>query len=138
MSVPPYNPGQPPWVPPTKKSNKGLIITLIVIFVVLPLLFFVGCTALVGGAVNEIDKEMKVTASAVANDPARITLDEFNKIDAGMTKKEVDDIVGSKGELSSSNDLVKTYSYEGNDTFAFALVSYVNGKVSNLSQSGLK
>lgn len=74
-----------------------------------------------------------------------ITLDEFNKIQNGMTEEEVFEIVGGAGDiLSESGDkgtdfYTVMYEYAGEDGFgANASLMFQGGKLQNKSQFGLE
>lgn len=77
---------------------------------------------------------------------AKITLEEFNKIETGMTYKEVVDIIGGEGTVQSEtsitgNDQYKTtlYSWEGKGSLgANANVTFQGGKVVSKAQFGLE
>nr|DAX89274.1 MAG TPA: Protein of unknown function (DUF4236) [Caudoviricetes sp.] len=84
----------------------------------------------------------------------KITLDEFNKIQTGMTYDEVVKIIGSQGELLSQADMelkgleelgiksgdLKTemYMWYGADNISNANVMFQGGKVISKAQLGLK
>ncbi|ANY70593.1 hypothetical protein BBD42_05725 [Paenibacillus sp. BIHB 4019] len=68
----------------------------------------------------------------------RITFAQYQKIEIGMTYKEVTEIVGGNGQaLSETADMV-VYSYSGaGDTGANAVLSFNNGKLLSKAQAGL-
>ena len=82
----------------------------------------------------------------IINSEATISLDEFNKIENGMSYSEVCDIVGGEGTLSSSSDIglgaeYKTdlYQWSGDGSIgANANVMFQNNKVISKAQVGLK
>lgn len=74
-----------------------------------------------------------------------ITMDEFNKIQNGMTYDEVTKIIGDPGELNSETGKKGTdlytamYSYKGEgDIGANAILTFQGGKLTNKTQIGLK
>lgn len=74
-----------------------------------------------------------------------ITLEEFNKIQTGMTYEQVKEIIGSDGTLTSDVSIgdekyhTQIYSWYGNTiTGANANVTFQNGKVIGKAQVGLK
>lgn len=74
-----------------------------------------------------------------------ITLEEFNKIESGMTYEQVKEIIGSDGTLTSDVSIgdekyhTQIYSWYGNTiTGANANVTFQNGKVVGKAQVGLK
>lgn len=77
---------------------------------------------------------------------ATISLAEFNKIETGMSYKEVCDIIGGEGTLSSSVDLgmgeeykTELYQWTGEGIIgANANVTFQGGKVMSKAQIGLK
>ena len=75
--------------------------------------------------------------------PELITMEEYSKIQAGMTYDEVKEIVGSGGELTSTVSAngytISIYSWYGNKTTgANANVTFENGKVIGKAQVGLQ
>ncbi|MGD2330698.1 hypothetical protein [Bacillus amyloliquefaciens] len=71
-----------------------------------------------------------------------ISMDEFKKIENGMSKEEVEKIIGSAGTLDSSagDGQYKTeiYSWDGDPGFgANANVTFQDGKVQGKAQFGL-
>ena len=77
------------------------------------------------------------------NDP-KISLDEFNQIQTGMTYQQVVDIIGSEGTVLSETDIggaeYKTtiYTWEGFGSFgANANITIQGGKVVSKAQFGL-
>lgn len=71
-----------------------------------------------------------------------ITLDQFNKIENGMTYNQVKDIVGCDGTVNSetevSNIKMTIYSWYGKDNISNANVTVQNGKIISKAQIGLK
>lgn len=86
------------------------------------------------------------TVADVINSEASISLEEFNKIETGMTYEEVCDIVGGKGTLGSSVDIgmgaeykSELYQWTGDGSIgANANVTFQGGKVVSKAQFGLK
>ena len=83
------------------------------------------------------------TISGVKNDSEYITLEEYNKIETGMTYEEVAEIVGSSGTVSSqveSNGLkIVIITWYGNGVAGSnANVTFTNNAVSGKAQVGLK
>lgn len=71
-----------------------------------------------------------------------ITLEKYNKIQAGMSYEEVKTIMGKEGSLDSSSDLAgiksEMYTWKAKDGFSSAVVMFQNGSVVSTSQFGLK
>ncbi|MFJ7918979.1 DUF3862 domain-containing protein [Lysinibacillus fusiformis] len=67
-----------------------------------------------------------------------ITLDQFNKLENGMTKEQAFDILGGEGAvLSESGDIVM-YTYSGKSLGANASLMFQGGKLMNKTQLGLE
>ncbi|MDH3494831.1 MAG: DUF3862 domain-containing protein [Acidobacteriota bacterium] len=70
-----------------------------------------------------------------------ITMAKYEKIENGMSVSEVEEIIGSKGEETSSssigNSSYKSYRWKG-DKFSFISVRFKDDKVNSKSQYGLK
>lgn len=80
--------------------------------------------------------------SANRNDP-KMTLDEFNRIETGMTPEQVKEIVGGLGKVASESDMAgyKTVilQFDGKGSLgANANVTFQNGRVVMKAQAGLK
>ncbi|WP_099517387.1 hypothetical protein [Paenibacillus sp. BIHB 4019] len=94
-------------------------------------------------AINQAGGSVDVSAPsdngpADKGDNVRITFAQYQKIEIGMTYKEVTEIVGGNGQaLSETADMV-VYSYSGaGDTGANAVLSFNNGKLLSKAQAGL-
>lgn len=67
-----------------------------------------------------------------------ITLEQFNKLENGMTKVQVFDILGGEGAvLSESGDIVM-YTYNGKSLGGNASLMFQGGKLMNKTQLGLE
>ncbi len=117
-----------------QKKGHGCLITIL-IFVLL----------MSGGIAVAIKMGASVqqTISGVKNDSEYITLEEYNKIETGMTYEEVAEIVGSSGTVSSqveSNGLkIVIITWYGNGVAGSnANVTFTNNAVSGKAQVGLK
>jgi len=104
--------------------------------------------ALVGlgvlSGIGSSDTIRRTVESAAPEDT--ITLDEFNRIQVGMTMEEVAGIVGSWGQLDSENSFgagtqfataTAMYSFNGARTLSRAGVMVQNGRVMQKHQFGL-
>ena len=95
------------------------------------------------GTPNDI---IKGTDADIINSDDSISLEEFNKIETGMSYKEVCDIVGGEGTLGSSVDAgigneykTEIYQWTGDGSIgANANVTFQGGKVVSKAQLGLK
>jgi len=84
-----------------------------------------------------------VFALAGCVDGKKITVDEYEEIEAGMSYDEVCDIIGGEGELLSESSIAgydgAIYSWEGKGSVgANANVTFQNGEVVTKAQIGLK
>ncbi len=95
------------------------------------------------GTPNDI---IKGTDADIINSEASISLEEFNKIETGMTYEEVCNIVGGEGSLGSSVDIgvgqeykSEIYQWTGDGSIgANANVTFQGGKVISKAQIGLQ
>lgn len=74
-----------------------------------------------------------------------ISLDEFNRIENGMTYEEVVNIIGHNGAMQSSLDLnigseyaTESYLWDGTDSLSSAIIIFQGGKVIMKSQFNLE
>ena len=67
-----------------------------------------------------------------------ITLDQFNKLENGMTKEKVFEILGGEGAVISESGDVVMYSYNGTALGANVSLMFQGGKLMNKTQIGLK
>lgn len=88
------------------------------------------------------EAQTELVTEEQANDE-RITLEEYNKIQTGMTYEEVVNIVGSPGTDTVTSEVagysMRVVSWEGNGFVGSnANVTFSNGSVSAKAQIGLK
>lgn len=101
---------------------------------------------LMGGSITVAIKtggSVQQSISGVKNDSEYITLEEYNKIEIGMTYEEVAEIVGSSGTVSSqvesSGFKIVIITWYGNGVAGSnANVTFTNNAVSGKAQVGLK
>ncbi|MFX5502496.1 hypothetical protein ACM5ME_21240 [Bacillus subtilis] len=91
---------------------------------------------------KEEKKEEKKETNKKETNKKTISMDEFKKIENGMSKEEVEKLIGGAGTLDSSagEGQYKTeiYSWEGDTGFgANANVTFQDGKVQGKAQFGL-
>lgn len=71
-----------------------------------------------------------------------ITLEEFNKIETGMTYDQVKEIIGSEGTVNSDTSYggqrMIIYSWYGSDEISNANFNFENDSLINKTQIGLK
>lgn len=89
---------------------------------------------------GEVDDAVTV---AGRGDGVEMTLDEYELIENGMTREQVEEIVGGAGALTSSSGSGDTrseiYSWDGSGGFgANALVGFSGDRVTHKSQFGLR
>ena len=84
---------------------------------------------------------LKGKSSSSSGGGADISKAKYDKIKNGMSLSEVQDVVGSKGEETSSSSIgsssYKSYRWKG-DKFSFISVRFKDDKVQSKSQYGLK
>ena len=72
---------------------------------------------------------------------ASLTLDDYNHLKNGMSKSEVEKILGGEGEQVSSSEIgkykIETYKWQG-ENFSFVIITFRNDKVFSKSQANLK
>jgi len=120
----------------------------IIMALTLVLAVMAGCGK--GGTANTTNQNNTTDAAntvskkeAKQGDKDSMSKAEFDKIKNGMTKDEVDQLVGGKGKLQdqSGDEDQKTevYKYKGEGTVgANARITFKNGKVKDKQQSELK
>lgn len=102
--------------------------------------------SLLGGCGITPNDVLKGTDADIIDSEASITLEEFNKIETGMTYDQVCEIVGGNGTLGSSVDMnmgseykTEIYQWTGSGSIgANANVTFQGGKVVMKAQAGLK
>lgn len=117
----------------TLKSN-GCLVSILAFIIIL------------GGGIAtaiNLDNDIQKSVSGVSDDSEYITMDEYNKIENGMTYDEVKQIIGSEGSLtstvSSNGTTISMYSWYGNGTAGSnANVTFTNNSVTGKAQLGLK
>ncbi len=123
--------------------NAGLIVLVLVVL-------GCNCNKLQELANQSQDAPQSPTVSNTSSSPtttnsktssAGLSMDKYNRINNGMTKSEVEKIMGSAGEEMSSAGTgaykVATHKWSG-DNYSFIIISYLNDKVNFKSQNGLK
>lgn len=109
-------------------SNLAILPVLILLFLVIVI------------TVVAVSSEGDSTADS---NPETITMEEFEKIEPGMTYDEVVAIVGGEGELSTTatvGDITTSiYIWEGSGSLGSnANVTFINGEMSAKAQFGLE
>ena len=120
-----------PWF---KKKRFWLLAIIVVIII----------AAVAGGGGSSEPTETNSDGTPVVTTPkaadVEITRAEYDQIKEGMTYDEVVAIVGGPGEESSTSDIggmsSASYTWKGGVT-DFCLVTFIDGKMSSKTQSGL-
>lgn len=122
--------------PVCKRSlkGKGCLIPILVFVIIC-------CVSIVFAL--QIDTSTQKNISGVNDESEYITLDEYNKIEAGMTYEQVVEIVGSNGTLSAESNVsdmnTKMYTWYGNGLAGSnANVTFFNNSVQSKAQVGLQ
>ncbi len=81
------------------------------------------------------------SSNTMSGSSLKLTLDKFNQIKNNMSKKQVEEILGSVGKQTSStkggNSIIATYEWEGEDN-AVIYVVFTDDKVFTKTQANLK
>lgn len=115
-------------------NSSGCLVSIIVFIIIT-----CGGLALSLNFNNDIQKSV----SGVSDESEYITLDEYNRIENGMTYEDVVNIIGSNGSQTStvtSNGInITMYSWYGNGAAGSnANVTFTNNTVTGKAQIGLK
>lgn len=95
---------------------------------------------------SEGDSSTQNEQTSNASEDTKITLEEFNQIETGMTYEQVVEIIGTEGTVMSESDITgdgqyKTtiYSWQGEGSLgANANITFQTGKVVSKAQFGLE
>lgn len=68
----------------------------------------------------------------------KITIDQFNKLQNGMTEAQVFEILGGEGNLISESGNFKIYNYTGEKTLSSISITLQDGKLMNKTQMELE
>lgn len=86
-------------------------------------------------------EENTQTATETAED-VKVTLEQYNQIENGMTYDEVVSIFGGKETSSSESEVAgiksQVMTWNGNGTISVVSIGFTNGEVSSKSQTGLE
>ena len=86
--------------------------------------------------------EENATENIETNENVRVTLEQYDQIEEGMSYDEVVSIFGGKETSSSESEVAGTKSeimtWNGNGTFSAVTIGFINGEVSSKSQTGLE
>ena len=127
-------------------KNKKPYINLFV-GICLALFVFLFTILMVNIVINDNPNEfIKDTPADIIASEGTISLEEFNKIEIGMTYEQVCNIIGGEGTLNSALDLeigdeykTELYSWTGDGAIgANANITFQGGKVMSKAQFGLK
>lgn len=88
------------------------------------------------------DKVTNKSQSGISSDSTKVTLDQYNQIQTGMTYEEVKNILGGEGQLSSETEIAgmnsQIYQWNGNSLGANCMITFSDGKVYSKAQFGLE
>ena len=95
---------------------------------------------------EEMEEAAEELATAVDEEinsqPEKVTIEEFNAIQNGMTYQQVVNIIGGEGTLAGEYSYgygkVSTYSWEGNHWGSTVTMSFDNGILNSKMQIGLQ
>lgn len=107
---------------------------------VVVVLSVIGLAVLATAAFDEVEDRTRV---AGRDNGVSVSMAEFDQVEVGMTRKEVERIFGGEGALVSSAGsgeyLSEIYSWDGDGSIgANANVSFSGGKVIGKAQAGLR
>lgn len=100
-----------------------------------------------GGTTNSTEPSNTQTAMTEENtqttsDNVRVTLEQYNQIQDGMTYDEVVAIFGGKETSSSESEVAgiksQIMTWNGNGTISAVTIGFTDGQVSSKSQTGLE
>ena len=88
-----------------------------------------------------LDIEGLVTEE-VEEDVSLVTLDNFERLELGMTIDEVIEIIGEYEELTSDSEVldskIEVYTFTGDSIISSAMLTFTNGELTNKVQTGLE
>jgi hypothetical protein len=120
-----------------KRLKRGLIIGVPVLAVIAAALILF----LPNGVLNKSADSPGVTNS---DGQTVITLTQYNKVTKGQTYEEIKNIMGTEGELvidegqtESPSEYLKTYRWYGKTKNAFAIMTFIDGKMASKTYIGL-
>lgn len=87
------------------------------------------------------DNTSQTSTNSTEVQQQKVTLEKFNKLETGMTYKQVVEIIGEDGTLSTESSYgdqsFKVYYWYSSNGISNATVSFSNGKLTAKSQIGL-
>ena len=86
--------------------------------------------------------EENTQTNTEASKDVKVTLEQYNKIEDGMTYDEVIAIFGGKETSSSESEVAgiksQIMTWNGNGDFSIVSIGFIDGEVSSKSQTGLE
>jgi len=80
---------------------------------------------------EEVDEEISL-----------VTLENFNRLETGMTIDEVIEIIGDYDELTSDSEVldstIEVYTFTGDSILSSAMLTFTDGELTNKVQTGLE
>lgn len=121
-----------------KLRKKKFFSILLILALVLS---FTACDDDIDDLMEASDMLSTAIDEEVNNQPEKITIEEFNKIQNGMTYQEVVNIIGGEGTLTSEYSVqwstYQSFSWDGNHTGSSASLTFCNGILDSKMQFGL-
>ena len=91
---------------------------------------------------TEESAETDTQTTSENSEDVKVTLEQYNKIEDGMTYDEVVSIFGGKETSSSESEVAgiksQIMTWNGNGNFSVVSIGFTDGKVSSKSQTGLE
>ncbi|MGG2111893.1 hypothetical protein ABFY60_15445 [Lysinibacillus pakistanensis] len=84
------------------------------------------------------NKLINKTQIGMGSSDVKVTIDQFKKLENGMTETQVFEILGGEGDLISESGTLKMYTYAGEKTLSSVAITIQDGKLMNKTQMGLE
>ncbi|TPV42273.1 hypothetical protein [Bacillus dicomae] len=93
---------------------------------------------------KEVKKQTATSSTVMENQKKEsININHFSNINAGMTYKEVKDLIGFEGDLlieegvEHSTQIKQIFAWKGSNPTALVEITFLDGKVHSKAQQGL-
>lgn len=83
-------------------------------------------------------KLINKTQVGMGSSDVKVTIEQFNKLENGMTEAQVFEILGGEGSLITESGSLKMYNYAGENAISSASVTIQDGKLMSKTQVGLE
>lgn len=142
MTEPSTGWNQTPQPAPKKQGSgiaKGCLISAVIV-VVLGVILIVALAFAVSDSADKAQKRLQTTTPS--GEQVVISLDEFNRIETGMTLVQVEEIIGGPGKVASSSEAgtggpLVNYQWGGEELGANAVIGVRGDTVVAKTQIGL-